>query len=74
MDIFLTDDIFQENSNIKMNTPKKLYKYREWDNLYHREILENNMIYLASPSSFEDPLDCNPPIRYPKGQELFSFF
>lgn len=40
------------------NYPKILYKYRSWDNKYHKKILTENQLYLASPKDFNDPFDC----------------
>jgi len=44
--------------------PKILYKYRDWNNNFHKRLLTNPSIYFAPPSSFEDPLDCKIPTRY----------
>jgi Protein of unknown function (DUF2971) len=41
-----------------MNNPQILYKYRDWSDTNHREILYNNKIYLSSPRDFNDPYDC----------------
>jgi hypothetical protein len=38
--------------------PETLYKYRSWSNEYHQKILTENQLYLASPSDFNDPIDC----------------
>lgn len=46
------------------NYPKTLYKYRSWSNNYHRKILTDNELYLASPSDFNDPFDCRIPNNY----------
>lgn len=35
-----------------------IYKYRDWTNTYHRELLYENEIYLSSPKDFNDPFDC----------------
>lgn len=45
-------------------TPKYLYKYRDWRNEDHRLILKNNKIFFASAKKFNDPFDCCIPIRY----------
>ena len=44
--------------------PKIVYKYRDWNNKWHKTILVEQLVYLASPDSFEDKLDCNIPVRY----------
>jgi hypothetical protein len=37
-----------------IDAPSPLYKYRCWDNVFHKAILSLQEIYLAPPSSFED--------------------
>ena len=54
--------------------PKVVYKYRVWNNDFHKRILKDNEVYFSSPHDFEDDLDCNPPVSYPEKQELFAFF
>lgn len=54
--------------------PVILYKYRDWDNLKHRNILQDNTIYFASPKSFEDIYDCNVPESFPVGTKLYDMF
>lgn len=53
--------------------PKVVYKYRKWDNDFHKRILMKNEVYYSSPRDFEDELDCYPPVIYPEGQELFMY-
>lgn len=48
----------------EMDLPKILYKYRDWNDDFHKTILTEQEIYFAKPSSFEDSLDCKIPIRY----------
>ena len=52
-----------------MEKPKVLYKYRDWTNRFHKTILSHNEIFLASPSSLNDPSDCKIPIRFDKADE-----
>ena len=54
--------------------PRILYKYRDWDNEFHKKILLENKVYLASPKEFEDSCDCNVPIIFPEKSELFDVF
>lgn len=54
--------------------PVILYKYRDWENLNHRKILQDNTIYFASPNSFEDIHDCNVPESFPSGTKLYNIF
>lgn len=62
---------FSSNKNIGTNI---LYKYRDWNNPYHKTILYDNRIYLAPPSSFEDKFDCNIPESFPSLNNLSSLF
>lgn len=53
---------------------KHLYKYRDWNNAYHRKILQENNVFLAPPNSFEDKMDCNVPESFPARSELYNIF
>lgn len=46
------------------NIPNPMYKYRDWNNEFHRRILTHNEVYLASPDQFNDPYDATLPFRY----------
>lgn len=35
-----------------------VYKYRDWKDCYHRNVLMDNQLYLAAPKDFNDPFDC----------------
>jgi hypothetical protein len=41
-----------------MNHPEIIYKYRDWDNPYHRSVLIHNELFFSSPKDFNDPFDC----------------
>jgi len=43
--------------------PETIYKYRKWEG-HHKTILTDQIVFMASPSSFEDPLDCKLFKRY----------
>ncbi len=44
--------------------PQIVYKYRDWNNQFHKNILLHNEIYLASPGAFNDPFDCKIPRNF----------
>lgn len=48
----------------KLKVPPILYKYRDYDNDFHRKTLINNEIYIPSANEFNDPLDSKTPFRY----------
>lgn len=54
--------------------PPILYKYRNWENKFHKQILTKNTLYFASPSNFEDIHDCNLPKKIPTKDELLEYF
>ncbi len=54
-------------SEIVKPLPDRLYKYRRWDlnddRSFHNRLLTHNEVYLAEPSSFNDPFDCQITMR-----------
>jgi hypothetical protein len=44
--------------------PNILYKYRDWEDKFHKRLLMDNEVYFASPRQFNDPFDCAIPFRY----------
>lgn len=44
--------------------PDVLYKYRDWNNVYHQNMLFDQQIYFASIDQFNDPFDGGIPWRY----------
>lgn len=46
------------------NYPDIVYKYRSWKDKYHKKVLIDNELYLASPKDFNDPFDLRIPIDY----------
>lgn len=46
------------------NYPKTIYKYRNWKDEFHKNVLLKNELYLTSPKYFNDPFDCRIPINY----------
>jgi hypothetical protein len=46
------------------NIPDILYKYRDWNDKYHKRLLTHNEIYFSAPSQFNDPFDAALPFRY----------
>lgn len=44
--------------------PEILYKYRDWENVFHKKVLSDNEIYFPSPKEFNDPFDCAIPFTY----------
>ena len=44
--------------------PETVFKYRDWNDMYHRTILTEQIVFFARPTSFPDPLDCKSQKRY----------
>ncbi|HSH66837.1 MAG TPA: hypothetical protein VLB84_13835, partial [Bacteroidia bacterium] len=57
-------DIKQRPFNELKDYPNILYKYRSWNDKWHKTILTNQAVYLSRPSKFEDKLDCKSIMRY----------
>ena len=64
----------QQTEFDKMALPELIFKYRNWSSEFHETILTERKVFMASPSSFEDELDCKIPIRYDllTKQEIFE--
>lgn len=52
--------------------PKIIYKYRDWDNGYHKKLLKNNELYTPSISEINDPFDCLIQFNYDALHDGFS--
>lgn len=46
------------------DSPKILYKYRNWTNCYHRKLITDLELFFSSPISFNDPFDFQITYRY----------
>ena len=44
--------------------PPIIYKYRSWVDKFHKEIITDQIVFMAKPTSFEDELDCKLQKRY----------
>jgi len=53
---------FRDFSEIEI--PTIVYKYRDWEDDYHKRIITHREIYFPSPERFDDKFDCRIPIRY----------
>jgi hypothetical protein len=53
----------------KLKAPLILYKYRDYDNKFHKRAINDNEIYIPSANEFNDPLDSKTPFRY-KDEDL----
>lgn len=48
----------------EMELPRVIYKYRDWNDVFHKRIITEREVFMAAPNSFEDPVDCKLPIEY----------
>ena len=44
--------------------PEIVYKYRNWADTNHKNILLKNEIFFTSPKNFNDPFDCKIPVNF----------
>lgn len=48
----------------EMELPKVVYKYRDWDDVWHKRIITEREVFMAEPKSFDDPFDCRLQAEY----------
>ena len=58
--MYLGNMSFEEMEDL----PKTIYKYRSWDDKFHKTILTDRVVFMAPPTSFEDKKDCKLLKRY----------
>lgn len=57
--------IFSEiEQEVIEKVPAITYKFRDWDNQYHKSILSDNNIWFAHPKELNDPYDIRVPVRF----------
>lgn len=56
--------------------PETIYKYRSWDNKFHKRFILKREVFLASPRTFEDQYDCNNPTRFDllTNKQIFDYY
>ena len=56
--------------------PEIIYKYRDWSDDYHKRFITEREVFLASPESFEDELDCHNPTRFDllTKKQIYEYF
>lgn len=59
------------------NLPEIVYKFRTWTDEFHINTLKSNEVFMASPSQFNDPFDCQIKTNYnlldnPEKKERFA--
>ena len=50
--------------NKDLKYPPIVYKYRNWTDINHQNMLRRNELYLSSPKDFNDPFDCRIPENF----------
>lgn len=53
----------EEKESFFKSNPSSLYKYRVWDDNFHKRIITNQELSFSSPSKFNDPYDCGLPYK-----------
>lgn len=56
------------NDEFKKSLPPIIYKFRDWENPYHRKTLTHDSLYFARQNELNDPLDALIPFSYKKDQ------
>src|SRR3954468_20590886 len=59
-----TGDIEIVLADIRKNLPSKIYKYRVWEDDYHKTMLTENKAWFSHPKKLNDPYDIRTKIRF----------
>jgi hypothetical protein len=60
-----TYDKFEEvEKDIIEKAPPIIYKYRTWEDNWHKKIITDREIWFAHPHTLNDPYDVRPPLNY----------
>ena len=58
------ENVQEAETAIRRNMPPILYKYRDWSNLYHQQLLTEHTLWLAAPKELNDPHDIRVPLNF----------
>ncbi|MBC7935215.1 MAG: DUF2971 domain-containing protein [Rhizobacter sp.] len=53
-------DFSEVEDDIRKNAPPVVYKYRSWDDKFHKGLLKNKVVWFSHPFDLNDPLDVRP--------------
>lgn len=62
MNIYSSFD--EVEKEIKEQTPRIIYKFRDWNNGFHKKIITEREVWFAHPQSLNDPYDVRPPYNF----------
>ena len=46
--------------DLRANAPEVVYKYRSWNEDFHKDVLRKQAVWFAHPFDLDDPLDVRP--------------
>ena len=58
------ENFAEAEASIRVKAPPILYKYRDWSNPLHRNLLTHQQLWLSSPANLNDPLDVRISLRF----------
>jgi len=58
------ENFAEAEASIRIKAPPVLYKYRDWSNPQHQDLLTHQQVWLSSPANLNDPLDVRIPLRF----------
>ena len=64
MDTIVYNDFSEIEDSLKRNAPEFVFKYRSWDNDFHKNLLKEKQIWFSHPKDLNDPYDCRPPFKF----------
>lgn len=57
-------DFEEVAAEIEANTPPVVYKYRNWQDPFHKKIITQREVWFAHPHTLNDPYDVRPPYNF----------
>lgn len=58
------EDFAEIEDDLKNSIPPLLYKYRDWNNDFHKKVLIDNLLWLTHPKDLNDPYDIRTPVTF----------
>lgn len=62
--MFVYNQFEEVEKDIEAKTPPILYKYRTWENCFHKKIITESEVWFAHPHTLNDPYDLRPPYKF----------
>jgi hypothetical protein len=62
--MFAYNQFKEAEKDIEAKAPPTIYKYRTWENNFHKKIITETEVWFAHPFTLNDPYDIRPPYNF----------